>query len=351
MEHISSDLDSKGALLTENGVEEDVMVVRKHIKCARPWSITTDGPRAALDTVIAGILPQVGTPVRTHFEKAQAHHASYARRFWPAVAPEGGLPWKNNPNPLLAGSSRRIATRSSPDTRMPNVASPESAPTVRQRRIDRKSGRIRKPTRPTTKPTGRNGSRHLVAFSSTADDLRAAQLLHWHKELEKLVAHWQLRTNSQREASEAELRNIHNARVEIEDRLAELESRASQLTQSFEAEGRTHRPIDTEALRSLEEAVSRPALAEALPITTQDQLSLQDQVLEISRCKAPVVGTNALHDAYGSSYSYMGELDSLHKRRKSFREADETEQETFHGSVEDSLVTTRSMTFRRTAVQ
>ncbi len=42
----------------------------------------------------------------------------------------------------------------SPDTPMPNGASPESAPTVRQHRIDRKSGRIRKPTRATTKPTG-----------------------------------------------------------------------------------------------------------------------------------------------------------------------------------------------------
>ena len=45
------------------------------------------------------------------------------------------------------------------------------------------------------------------------DDLRAAQLLHWHKELENLVAHLRLRTNSQREAAEAELRNIHNAKV------------------------------------------------------------------------------------------------------------------------------------------
>ena len=54
------------------------------------------------------------------------------------------------------------------------------------------------------------------------DDLRAPQLLHWLKELEKLVAHLQLRTNSQREAAEAELRNINNAKVEMEERLAEL---------------------------------------------------------------------------------------------------------------------------------
>jgi hypothetical protein len=104
------------------------------------------------------------------------------------------------------------------------------------------------------------------------DDLRAAQLLHWHKELENLVAHLQLRTNSQRQAAEAELRNIHNAKVEVEKRLAELESRASQLTQSLEVEGRTHRPIDAEVLRSLEEALSRPAPAKALPITAQDQV-------------------------------------------------------------------------------
>lgn len=55
-ERISSDSDSKISLLTENGVEEDVMVVRKHMKGTMPWSITTDGPRAAIDTVIAGIL-------------------------------------------------------------------------------------------------------------------------------------------------------------------------------------------------------------------------------------------------------------------------------------------------------
>jgi len=103
------------------------------------------------------------------------------------------------------------------------------------------------------------------------DDLRAAQLLHWHKELETLVAYLQLRTNSQREAAEAELRNIHNAKVEIEERLAELESRASQLTQSLETEGRTHRPIDIKVLQSLEEVLRRPALAKALPAIALDQ--------------------------------------------------------------------------------
>ena len=40
------------------------------------------------------------------------------------------------------------------DTRILNDPSPESAPTVRQHCINRKSGRIRKPTRATTKPIG-----------------------------------------------------------------------------------------------------------------------------------------------------------------------------------------------------
>jgi hypothetical protein len=211
------------------------------------------------------------------------------------------------------------------------------------------------------------------------DDLRAAQLLHWHKELETLVAHLQLRINSQREAVEAELRNIHNAKVEMEERLAELESRASQLTQSLEAEGRTHRPIDTEALRSLEEALRRPAVAKPLPITAQDQVRqwIENSVGMIINRKhagatkrlaikveppgpdsrdqpllhAPVLATNTLYDSYESSYGYMDVRDTLHKRQKCAREADETEQETFQGSAQDSHVTSISMTLRRTAVQ
>lgn len=55
-ERISSNAESSRALLTENGVEEDVIVVRRHMKGVRPWRITTDGPRAAIDTVIAGVL-------------------------------------------------------------------------------------------------------------------------------------------------------------------------------------------------------------------------------------------------------------------------------------------------------
>jgi hypothetical protein len=32
------------------------MIVGKHVKGVRPWKISTDGPRAAIDTVIASIL-------------------------------------------------------------------------------------------------------------------------------------------------------------------------------------------------------------------------------------------------------------------------------------------------------
>jgi hypothetical protein len=190
------------------------------------------------------------------------------------------------------------------------------------------------------------------------DDLRAAQLLHWHKELENIVAHLQLRTNSQREAAEAELRNIHDAKVEIEEKLAELESRASQLTQSLKAEGRTHRPISVEALRSLEEALSKPALAKALPVTAQDQVwkwienslgmiinlkhasTPERQTVKVEPpgpdpqnhplLNAPVLATNALYDSDESFYGYMGEGDSSHKRRKCSSVADETEQKAFH---------------------
>jgi len=40
----------------ENGVEEDIIVVRKHMKGLRPWRFNIDGSRAVMDIVIAGIL-------------------------------------------------------------------------------------------------------------------------------------------------------------------------------------------------------------------------------------------------------------------------------------------------------
>lgn len=54
-ERIMSDADSTKMILTANGVEEDVMVVKKRSMDTRPWRITVDPVRAAMDTVIAGI--------------------------------------------------------------------------------------------------------------------------------------------------------------------------------------------------------------------------------------------------------------------------------------------------------
>jgi len=54
-ERISSDTDSKRMILTENGVEEEVMVVKKRSMETRPWRITVDPVRAVFDTVIAGV--------------------------------------------------------------------------------------------------------------------------------------------------------------------------------------------------------------------------------------------------------------------------------------------------------
>ena len=54
-ERISSDSDAKRMILTENGVEEDVMVVKKRSMGVRPWRITTDPVRAVIDTGIAGV--------------------------------------------------------------------------------------------------------------------------------------------------------------------------------------------------------------------------------------------------------------------------------------------------------
>jgi hypothetical protein len=54
-ERIMSDSDSKRMILSENGVEEDVVVVKRRSMGIRPWRITTDPVRAAMDTVIAGV--------------------------------------------------------------------------------------------------------------------------------------------------------------------------------------------------------------------------------------------------------------------------------------------------------
>ncbi|KAG9231369.1 hypothetical protein BJ875DRAFT_122408 [Amylocarpus encephaloides] len=103
------------------------------------------------------------------------------------------------------------------------------------------------------------------------DDLRAAQIGRWHKELESLVAQLRSRTNTQRGAAEVELWELHKEKVELEERLAQVESKVNQLTQSLEVEGKTRQIFDIEELRPLEMALNSPALAKALTVYAQDQ--------------------------------------------------------------------------------
>jgi hypothetical protein len=42
-------------VLSENGVEENVVVVKKRTFGPRPWRMSVDPARAAIDTVIAGV--------------------------------------------------------------------------------------------------------------------------------------------------------------------------------------------------------------------------------------------------------------------------------------------------------
>ncbi|KAI1493318.1 Ctr copper transporter family-domain-containing protein [Biscogniauxia mediterranea] len=54
-EQVMRDDSSKRAILTENGVEQNVMVVQKHTIHARPWRLSVDPLRALLDTLITAI--------------------------------------------------------------------------------------------------------------------------------------------------------------------------------------------------------------------------------------------------------------------------------------------------------
>lgn len=54
-EQVSRDSLSKRMTLTENGIEEDVMVVSKRHTMVRPWRLSVDPIRAVIDTIIAGV--------------------------------------------------------------------------------------------------------------------------------------------------------------------------------------------------------------------------------------------------------------------------------------------------------
>jgi hypothetical protein len=54
-EQVSRDSLAKRAVLTENGVEEDVMVVGRKETSVRPWRVSVDPIRAVMDVGIAGV--------------------------------------------------------------------------------------------------------------------------------------------------------------------------------------------------------------------------------------------------------------------------------------------------------
>lgn len=54
-QRVSQDSEAKRAVLSENGVEEDVIVVGRKRIIARPWRVSVDPLRAVVDMVIAGV--------------------------------------------------------------------------------------------------------------------------------------------------------------------------------------------------------------------------------------------------------------------------------------------------------
>jgi hypothetical protein len=72
-ERISQDSDSKRMILTENGVEEDVMVVKKRSSGARPWRLSVDPLRAVIDTVIMGVAYLLWVLLLYHLQFISTH--------------------------------------------------------------------------------------------------------------------------------------------------------------------------------------------------------------------------------------------------------------------------------------
>ncbi|KFY00652.1 hypothetical protein O988_03179 [Pseudogymnoascus sp. VKM F-3808] len=54
-ETVAAHKDAKTVVLSENGVEEEVLVVQRRGETTRPWRVSVDPLRAAVDTVIAGV--------------------------------------------------------------------------------------------------------------------------------------------------------------------------------------------------------------------------------------------------------------------------------------------------------
>lgn len=54
-ETVAAHKDAKALVLSENGVEEEVVVVQRAGETTRPWRVSVDPLRAVIDTVIAGV--------------------------------------------------------------------------------------------------------------------------------------------------------------------------------------------------------------------------------------------------------------------------------------------------------
>lgn len=54
-ETVAAHKDAKAVVLSENGVEEEVLVVQRSGDTTRPWRVSVDPLRAVVDTVIAGV--------------------------------------------------------------------------------------------------------------------------------------------------------------------------------------------------------------------------------------------------------------------------------------------------------
>lgn len=52
----TSRTESPRTFLKENGIEEDVTVVRHNLGDTRPWSAAVDGPGAVFSTILAGVI-------------------------------------------------------------------------------------------------------------------------------------------------------------------------------------------------------------------------------------------------------------------------------------------------------
>lgn len=55
-EPVSSSPQSSSVLLKDNGIEEEIVVVRHNSRDVRHWRATVDGPSAAVSAILAGVL-------------------------------------------------------------------------------------------------------------------------------------------------------------------------------------------------------------------------------------------------------------------------------------------------------